>query len=296
MQLHVVGHTATAVLRVLGDLFSKLSGDHGSLWFERLKLMLQEKNPFAELKSAAIDQTQNWRAQLVREARKKLRRFSSAWAKQVTPPPAEWTEEFLTNAAMYNLRPVFFPAVTLDEKFLRRGYVKPGSWVYRQVVEGAVDRTVLTLKSGWALADFSNGVDYTNGTQVLPRDPWAPLLTRLRTVLKVLGKYGDALDGSRFAITHDEWIQVVLAHMASALNITRAKISLERMAEFNFIGNVYDAKRGKFDLWEWLEDELVGGARLLTGCRDDGGIAAIASLEGSRRRDWITARPLVRFF
>ncbi len=297
MQLNVVGHTAEAVLRVLGDLISKLTGDQSSLWFERLKLMLQEQNPFAELATAGKDGAgaRDWRAQLVATVRTKLRPFSTGWAKQVTPPPAEWTEEFLANAAKLNMKPVFFPVVTLDEKFSRRKYTKPGQWVYDQIAAGSVDRGVLTLKSGWALADFSIGTDYTDGSQVFPNDPWAALITRLRSELKVVGAYHNTPMGSRFSITHNEWIDVVLARMASALHVSRAKVSLERMADFSFIGNVYDHNRGKFNAWEWFEDLFGRSGRLFGGRRDRGGLSRVGCDLRGGRDGLVTARPLVRF-
>lgn len=297
MTHHVVGVTVSEILAVQREVISRLGSAQAPLWVERYQLMHDGKNPFAELEPQEKGKanSRDWRGQLVATTRKKLRRFSDAWARQVTPPPTEWTEEFLRNAATFNMHPVFFPAVTLDEKFSRRGYTKPGQWVYDQINAGRVDRSVLTLASGWALADFSIGADYTNGAQVFLNDPWAPLITKLRTELKIVGAHPNTPSGSRFSITHDEWIQVVLAHMASALQTTRAKISLEYMAEFSFIGNVYDPNRGKFNMWEWFMDVFGQSGRLIGGSRDIGGLSIVGCGHRVSWYDGIAARPLVRF-
>ena len=305
MTHHMVGVTASEILAVQRAVLERLGSAQAPLWVQRYGLMHGGKNPFAELDHAGKGDTlsRDWRAHLVAQTKKKLRKYSSAWARQVTPPPTEWTEEFLANAATYNMHPVFFPMVILDEKFSRPGYIKPGRLVYAQIAVGKIDQSVLTLKSGWALADFSVGVDYTNGTQVFPTDPWAALFTRLRTELKVVGANHNTPSGSRFSITHNEWVYVVLAYMASALQTTRAKVSLECLVEFNFIGNVYDSNRGKFNMWEWFVETFERSDRLVGGRRDGGGLSDVNggglsgfSCDGCAFRGGdVAARPLVRF-
>lgn len=239
---------------------------------------------------------ESWKDVIVASARRKLKKFSRAWADQVTAIPDAWTPDFIMSVGAYNMRPVFFPDADISASFRKNKFVKPSDWFYAHVKSGAIGGENPTqLRKGWALADFTVGADYTNGSQVFVNDPWAPLITELRAELKIVGKYDNTPLGSRFAITWDEWIQVVLAQMASKLQATRAQTDLERAIEFNFIGNVYDPNRGRFNMWEWFLDSFEGGARLCGGDRDGGGLADVGYYWRDARYGYIAGRPLVRF-
>ncbi|KKU29976.1 MAG: hypothetical protein UX43_C0003G0069 [Candidatus Giovannonibacteria bacterium GW2011_GWB1_46_20] len=88
---------------------------------------------------------------------------------------------------------------------------------------------------------------------------------------------------------------MVLAYMASALRVTRAQTCLERAGEFNFIGNVYDPNRGRFNMWEWFRDPFGGSDRLYGGYRRYGGLAGVGCVSSDDRYDGIAGRPLVSF-
>lgn len=294
MRLDMVGRMPSHVLGVLMDLIQKLMGNDGELWLERTKRMLRGENPFAELVAQSVPSA-TWKDELVAMARRKLKKFSRAWAEQVTAIPERWTPEFLDNAAQYNMRPVFFPDVDINESFRKKGFVKLSDWFYANAKSGDIrGDTPTKLRRGWALADFTIGADYTNGSQVLVSDPWALLVTDLRTK-KIIGKNDVTPLGSRFAITWDEWNDSLLAHMASNLLSTRAQTNLERAIEFNFIGNVYDPSRGRFNMWEWFLDQFEGDSRLYGGYRSLGGLAHVYCLWRDDRHDNVAGRPLVRF-
>jgi len=294
MKLDMVGRTPSEVLGLQRDMLERLSGNEGDLWLERYKRLHSGENPFAELVGASVP-ADAWKDALVATARKKLGKFSSAWAKQVTSVPTAWTPQSIADVAAYNMRPVFFPDADINEAFQHRKYTKPGKWYYDNIRSGAVKGDTPTrLRPGWALADFSVGTDYTDGTQVLPTDPWAGLIGDLRGK-KLVGAYDTTPLGSRFAITWDEWNDVVLAHMAAKLCATRAQTSLERAVEFNFIGNVYDPSRGRFNMWVWFQDAFGGVYRLIGGVRGDGGLASVGYYWRGRRGGDVAGRPLVRF-
>lgn len=288
MKLDMVGRTPSELLGLQRDILERLSGHDGDLWMERYKRMHRGENPFAELVGASAP-ADAWKDELIKATHKKLAKFSGAWAKQVTQVPDTWTPEFLANAAGYNMRPVFIPDADISETFRHRKYMKPNQWFYDNIRSGVIKGDAPTrLRKGWYLADFSVGTDYTNGTQVFPADPWASLIAELRGK-KVVDAYYDTPPGSRFAITWDEWNDCVLAHMASKLGVTRAQTSLERAVEFNFIGNVYDSRRGAFNMWVWFQDAFGDN------CRLRGGLAGVSFSSHDDRVSSIAGRPLARF-
>jgi hypothetical protein len=294
MRLDMVGRMPSHVLGVLMDLIQKLMGNDGELWLERTKRMLKGENPFAELVSQSAAPA-TWKDELVAMARRKLKKFSRAWADQVTGIPDVWTPEFLANAAAYNLKPAFLPDADISESFRARKYIKPEPWFYANVRNGNIKNENPTkLRKGWVLADFTVGADYTNGSQTFVDDPWTSLIADLRAK-KLIGKNDVTPLGSRFAITWDEWNDCVLAQIASKLLATRAQTSLERAVEFNFIGNVYDPNRGRFNMWEWLLERFEDGCRLFGGHRDDGGLAYVYYYWHALRHVGIAGRPLVSF-
>ncbi|OGF49334.1 hypothetical protein A3G55_01540 [Candidatus Giovannonibacteria bacterium RIFCSPLOWO2_12_FULL_44_25] len=287
-KLDVVGCLPSKLLGLQRDMLEKWSGPDGELWVERIALTLQGKNPLE-----AVVKGPAWADEVVAQARRKLKKFFGRL--QVDPVPGVWTPEFLENAAKYNMHPVYFIDLVLAKDWSLKNYTKQESWLYEKIREGKISADAVTLKRRWCLADFSVGVDYTDGSQVFPNDPWAPIIEKLRRDLRVIGKYDNTPCGSRFAITPKEWDDVVLAYMASALRVTRAQTCLERAGEFNFIGNVYDPNRGRFNMWEWFRDPFGGSDRLYGGYRRYGGLAGVGCVSSDDRYDGIAGRPLVSF-
>ena len=295
MRLDMAGRTPNEVFGVQRDMLERLSGNDGDLWLERYKRLHNGENPFVELTSNSAV-TDGWKSELVAYAKRKLKKFSRGWAEQIMSIPDSWSPEFLANASSLGYKPVFIPETDIGEAFRHRKYIKPEDWYYTNIRNGNIKTENPTnLREGWCLADSSQGVDYTDGSQVFPNDPWEPMLTKLRVELKIVGRNDKTADGSRFAITHDEWIQVVLAHWAGALMTTRAQTNLPTAIEWNFIGNVYFPHYGAYNMWTWFADRFGDARRLVGGVRGRGGLAYVGCSWSGLRHDSICARPLVSF-
>ena len=244
--------------------------------------------------------------EIERSAARTQRKLSAVFKKRIVvdPIPSEFTDENLAYWAMFNMSPVFLPGedITQDrvlKGITQRDYVKLNDFFYRNVASGAIKPIhpglkPTMLRRGWYLADFTVSVDYTDGTQVFVNDLFAKIISDLRQQ-KLVGKHENTPMGSRFSITWDEWQNVVLTYLASKLNVTRAQMRLERAVEFNAIGNLYDANRGKFSVWEWSQDYFGGSSRLYGGCRDYGGLACVCYDWRDDRGGRIAGRPLVSF-
>ncbi len=295
MRLDMVGRMPSELLGMQRDMLERLSGNDGDLWLERYKRVHRLENPFAELAGTAVS-ADAWKNELVAATRKKLKKFSKAWAAQVSAIPDSWTPEFLINAARYKMHPVFIPEADINRAFRKASYIKPNDWYYEKVNSGDIKGAYPTyLHKGWCLADFTEGIDYAGGTQTLPDDLWASLIAELRIEREIIGAHSDTPSGSRFSITWEEWIQVVFAHMAAKLPTTRAQINLPTAIEWNFIGNVYACHYGAYNMRTWLQDQFGDDYRLIGGYRDHGGLAAVSSYWHSLRHGSIAGRPLVRF-
>ena len=227
-----------------------------------------------------------------------LRRKFGRRCPQVDPLPASVTEEVVARLAArlarYNMRLVFLPGLEIAEDLKLRNWVMPPPHFYQWIRDGKIAKDAATLRRGWYAADFTLGVDYTDGFQMMPNDPWAALVTRLRSESKI-GKYDETPSGSRFSIVpQDEW-ETLLTYMASfgELQFPRANVRLERYIEFNAIGNLYDPNRGKFNMWVWLADSFGVSYRLLGGVRGSGGLAYVNYDWQDRRGRNVAARPLV---
>lgn len=235
---------------------------------------------------------------IVSDCQRVLRHMFGRHCPEVGPLPAIVTEEQLGFWAKYNMHPIFLPELDLTEDArLPKRWIRPMAWFYQKLREGKIGEAIPSLPPtklcpGWYLADFSIGADYTNGTQVFPNDPWAPLMERLRRH-KLVGKYDETPMGSRFAVTHDEWVQVVLGFMSAELGFPRVNLRLERVSEFNAIGNLYDLTRGKFNTWEWFADPFGDSSRLVSGDRRIGGLAVVYYAWPAHRFRHIAGRPLV---
>ena len=245
----------------------------------------------------------------VKDAKREVEKFAAKMARMlskhfgkriiVDPLPSEFTDKNLALWAAFNMKPVFLTGEDISESRVLGGWTKPERWFYQRVTDGSIKRihsdlSPTQLRRGWYLADFTISADYTDGSQVFVNDPLAPIIADLRQK-KLVGRHSNTPNGSRFSITPDEWQDVVLAHVASKLGVTRAQMRLERAIEFNAIGNLYDANRGKFNAWEWFEDHFGDSGRLCGGDRDRGGLADVHDDWRDGRDSGIAARPLVSF-
>lgn len=293
MSTNLVGDVSSELLGTWVDILLKIRSGHITL--DHLKKFAQmNPTPFAVTAKDA-------KREIEKFATKMARKLSAIFKKRVIVDPLspEFTEENLAHWATFNFKPVFLPDEEISEGRVLKGWTKPVGWFYERVVDGKIKPLYsglppTKLRRGWYLADFTVSADYTDGSQVFVADPLAPIIADLRSK-KLVGRHNNTPDGSRFSITPDEWQDVVLAHVASKLGVTRAQIRLERAIEFNAIGNLYDLNRGKFNAWEWFEDQFVGSARLDGGYRDDGGLASVYCDWRTDRYDSIAGRPLVSF-
>lgn len=208
--------------------------------------------------------------------------------------PSEFGQENLENWMKYNLHPIYLPDLVITEDFSAGHWVKLNPWFYSKIREGGIKQDSLNLEAGWYLADFSVGVDYANGTQVFPDDPLTSIISRLRQERKI-GNHEKTPSGSRFAITNDEWREIVCPAIAKEIGVKPEQVRLERVVEFNAIGNLYDVNRGKFAIWEWFTDHFRDSDRLYGGDRKHGGLADVYHYPSNHRVDFLAGRPLVSF-
>ena len=293
MSNNLVGDVSSELLGTWVDILKKMKADHISL--DHLKKFAKmEATPFAVSARDA-------KREIEKFAAKTARKLSAVFKKRVVvdPLPPEFTEENLAQWATFNFCPVFLPREDIGANRPLKNWTKPEKWFYEQVSNGKIkaiypDLPPTLLRGCWCLADFTVSADYTDGSQVFVNDPLAPIIADLRHK-KLVGRHNNTPDGSRFSITPDEWQDVVLAHVASKLGVTRAQTRLERAIDSNAIGNFYDPNRGKFNAWEWFEDPLEDSDRLYGGSRDDGGLAHVCYRWRDPRHSHIAARPLVSF-
>lgn len=257
---------------------------------------------FAKMDPAPFAVTaKNAKREIERFAAKTARKLSTVFKKRiiVDPLPPEFTDENLAHWATFNYYPIYAPREDIGANRPLKNWTKPERWFYDRVGDGKIkpihsDLPSTLLRGCWHLADFTVSADYTDGSQVFVNDPLAPIIADLRSK-KLVGKHNNTPDGSRFSVTPDEWQDVVLAHVASKLGVTRAQMRLERAIEFNAIGNLYDSNRGKFNVWEWFQDSFEDSRRLCGGHRDRGGLAVVSCDWRVDRISSIAARPLVSF-
>ncbi len=270
---------------------------------------LRNQPGFEEKAKLFLDGQCSFLVRVEKPAKTELERFMSRTKRMlskrfgkrviVDPLPPEFTDKNLAHWATFNFKPVFLPREDIGANRPLKNWTKLGRWFYERVGDGRIkpihpDLPPTLLRGCWHLADFTVSADYTGGSQVFANDPLAPIIADLRQK-KLVGRYNNTPDGSRFSIAPDEWQDCVLAHVASKLGVTRAQIRLERAIEFNAIGNLYDPNRGKFNAWEWFEDHFGDFHRLCGGDRGDGGLADVHYCRHVNRSSSIAARPLVSF-
>ena len=256
-----------------------------------VQALIEHRNPFVWPKPPRPPLT--ILDQIVSDCQQALRRKLPQKYAFVDPLPASVTEEVVARLARYNMRLVFLPGLEIAEDLKLRNWVMPPPHFYQWIRDGKIAKDAATLRRGWYAADFTLGVDYTDGSQMMS-DPWVPLIMRLREEGRV-GKHDKTPAGSRFSIMpQDEW-ETLLTSMASfgELQFPRANVRLERYIEFNAIGNLYDPNRGKFNMWEWFADQFEDSSRLIGGSRAYGGLAYVSCFWHDYRFRFVAARPLV---
>ena len=293
MNNNLVGDTSVTLAGVWVDILQKYRGR---------QITLEHLQRFAKMEATPFAVTaRNAKRDIEKFAAKVARMLSKRFGKRIIidPPPPEFTDENLAHWGKFNMKPVFLPQENISEGRVLKGWTKSEKWFYDRVGDGKIkpihpELPPTLLRSCWHLADFTVSADYTDGSQVFVDDPLSMIITNLREK-KLVGKHGNTPMGSRFAITPDEWQDVVLSHVASKLGVTRAQMRLERAIEFNAIGNLYDSNRGKFNAWEWFEDRFEDSSRLCGGNRGSGGLAVVRCRWHDDRNGLIAARPLVSF-
>lgn len=293
MTIPLVGDVPSEFLGTWIDILQKYR--NGDITLENLQRFAKlDPMPFAVPEGQAKREIEKFAAKLARK-------LSNVFKKRIvlTPLPREFTDENLALWATFNFKPGYLPAEDISGTRSLKKWTKLEKWFYDRVRDGKIKPIHEGLSSThlpgrWILYDATVGADYASGTQVFVNDPLASVISGLREK-NLVGKHDSTPMGSRFSITPDEWQDVVLAHVASKLGVTRAQIRLERAIEFNAIGNLYDSNRGKFNVWEWFQDQFEDSDRLYGGCRDYGGLAGVDYFWHGSRFDDLAARPLVCF-
>ncbi len=293
MSKNLVGDTSVELAAVIEDIMRKYRA--GAITLDHLKRVAKmEATPFAPL-------AKDGKRDIEKYAAKLSRKLSGIFKKRVfvDPLPPEFTDENLAHWATFNMRPVFLPGEEIGKDRPLKNWIKPEQWFYDHVANGSIkpihsDLKPTMLRRGWYLADFTVSADYIDGSQVFVNDPLASVISDLRDK-KLVGKNSNTPIGSRFAIRLDEWQDIVLAHVASKLNVMRSQMRLERAVEFNAIGNLYDPNRGKFNAWEWFEDHFGDSYFIFGGGGVLGGLAHVSRGRLIPQCSHIAARPLVSF-
>lgn len=265
---------------VLANLALMLQG--GILTPEDFKRFLERENPFLFLSELFPETIEKF---LIHRLKRKIK---------VDPFPPQFTLPFLTRAAEFGQRPVFFPDIEIcqDSKF--DNFVMPPEDFYNWIRSGQIAPDSAKLKKGWCLVNFTPAIYSTDKVRVYPDDPFAPIIKRLREEDEIEEYRSSSPLGSRFAITGSEWPKVFAA-LGLEIEVSPDQINLERCIEYNFLGNVYDPDRGKFNSWESFADLLGDSKRLAGGCCSNGGLAHVESLWVDARIGDLAGRPLVSF-
>lgn len=238
-----------------------------------------------------------WRESIVLYCQSKL----ASTLKQpviVPPPPAIIVPKLLKKLGRFNFALVYFPAldIHIDFRIENGTWIKPNKWFYLNLGPDKIDPAATKIKPGWHAIDLTSSVNYADGIQVFPNDPLEPLITRLRQEKKI-GGFDKTPIGSRFAITGEEWEDVIAPALAQAIGLepSQATVRLERAIEFNLVGNVYDKPRGKFNAWEWFADLYGLTDRLHGGFQYDGGLSVVSHRPRGDRLDSFAGRLIIDF-
>ena len=233
-------------------------------------------------------------------------RLSEKLSKEVTVPPfpKNITKESLEKLKEIDYRPVFFPNINIDADFNVPGFTKIDTPFYDKIKSGQYPEDFSLLEGGWYLVDFGEAMDFTDGSQEYPNDHklLGPIISRLRKNGKI-GKYKNTAPGSRYAITGEEWINVVSPEIKKSLikNFgfpqNQIEVRLERAIEYNFIGNIYDTKRGTFKGLELFSDTFTSNGfeiMLCGGSSGHEGIKYVIPRPADYRGVSMAARPIIR--
>lgn len=213
---------------------------------------------------------------------------------KVDPLPPEFTEDNLARwESEFNLKPIFLPDEKINENRKLNNWIKLGECFYQKINQNEIALDSVQLYRAWYLADFTQSVDYTDGSQVFPNDPFISIISELRELGRV-GKHDNTPEGSRFSIAFWEWQGIVCPAIARKLSFKSGHVRLERALEFNAIGNIYDSNRGRFNTWEWFYDKSKTPDRLRGGRSKEGGLSD-TFLWLTNRSDSVAGRPLVSF-
>ena len=250
---------------------------------EQLLAYNEGRNPFAL----------HWFDAIVRKSQSKL--SSKLRQKVIVPqPPTTFTEDLIIKLVASGMDVIYLPSLDIVEGFLPRNWVEPGRWFYVQIGDGKLEGFANRIKGGWYAIDTTPFVDCTDGTQMIPNDPLAPFLTKLRQERKIFQEE-EIPYGSRFGISWDEWSEVIAPAFAEKFGLKTKKVRLERAIEFNAFGNIYDANRGKFNSWQWFQDVFDLTNRLFGGYHRHGGLARVDFCSGGKVDARIAGRLLVSF-
>jgi len=191
------------------------------------------------------------------------------------------------------LEPYHLSNVVLDENSSVEGWnSKPERWYWEQIGKGNIGQDAPKLSDSWVLVDPITRPDYKDGEQLHISDPLGPLLAKLRKEKKIKNLKGIPA-ASRFVISPNELIAVVLPEIAELLGVEASAVRLPKAIEFNVIGNMKHPEWGQANTWEWFEDNFEDDNRLAGGDSDNGGLADVDYGWSCGRYGGVAFRPLV---
>lgn len=196
-------------------------------------------------------------------------------------------------AGITSLEAYHLSGVTLTQGSQVEGWTKkPENWYWEQIKNGKISPDAPKLPGSWVLLDNTQKPNYEDGKQMYKKDPFGPLLAKLRKDNKIQ-KIKHIPEDSRFGISPDELRTIVLPEIANLMGVNKSQVRLPKEIEFNVIGNFKHQKWGETNTWEWLEDNFGGADRLIGGDSDDGGLTYVSHYWSGYHIDGIGFRPLV---
>jgi len=212
-------------------------------------------------------------------------------------------------AGIRTFEPYHLSGITLTEDSKVKGWdKKPRGAYWEEIREGNLSKDSSKLPNAWVLVDKTKRPDYYDGQQLHDKDPFGPLLKKLREENKIKYEFNNACkkpvpDTSRFAISQIELREYVFPEIAKMLEVNESQVRLPRAIEFNVIGNFSHPEWGKPFTREWLDDDYriegvnPGCIRLVGGMRTNNNINGLVNVDighsHSLHNDEIAFRPLV---
>ncbi len=193
----------------------------------------------------------------------------------------------------------FLPPEKLERDVKIPGWTdKPEPWFWDKVKDGEILGEAGNLGGVWVIIDGACRPIYMKGDQMYFADPFAPVLSQLRSEgkIKVPQGFEHIPATSRFGISYDELQVYVLPTIADYLGVDLRQVRVPRVIEYNVLGNMGHREWGITDTWEYLTDRCVGDDHLAAGNLIGAhGLSHFSFGKSSERISNVGFRPMVVF-